>query len=45
MTHLSTLPLNIDWRWVWLTVAAFLAGLLNAVAGGGSFLLFPAMLG
>jgi uncharacterized membrane protein YfcA len=26
-------------------VAAFLAGLLNAVAGGGSFLLFPAMLG
>jgi hypothetical protein len=45
MTHLSALPLNIDWRWVWLTVAAFLAGLLNAVAGGGSFLLFPAMLG
>jgi uncharacterized membrane protein YfcA len=36
---------NIDWRWVWLTVAAFLAGVLNAVAGGGSFLLFPAMLG
>jgi len=35
----------IDWRWVWLTVAAFLAGVLNAVAGGGSFLLFPAMLG
>lgn len=26
-------------------VAAFLGGLLNAVAGGGSFLLFPAMLG
>lgn len=35
----------MDWRWLWLTVAAFLAGLLNAVAGGGSFLLFPAMLG
>ncbi len=35
----------IDWRWAWLTVTAFLAGLLNAVAGGGSFLLFPAMLG
>ena len=34
----------IDWHWVWLIVAAFLAGLLNAVAGGGSFLLFPAML-
>jgi hypothetical protein len=30
--------------WLWLTIAAFLAGLLNAVAGGGSFLLFPAML-
>ena len=27
-----------------LSVAAFLAGVLNAVAGGGSFLLFPAML-
>ena len=35
----------MDWRWLWLTVAAFLGGLLNAVAGGGSFLLFPAMLG
>ncbi len=35
----------MDWRWIWLTVAAFLGGLLNAVAGGGSFLLFPAMLG
>jgi len=34
----------MDWHWLWLTVAAFLAGLLNAVAGGGSFLLFPAML-
>ena len=34
----------MDWHWLWLTVAAFLAGVLNAVAGGGSFLLFPAML-
>jgi uncharacterized membrane protein YfcA len=33
------------WQWTWLVVAAFLGGLLNAVAGGGSFLLFPAMLG
>ncbi len=33
------------WRWVWLVVAAFLAGVLNAVAGGGSFLSFPALLG
>ncbi len=38
------LPAYVDWHWLWLTVAAFLAGLLNAVAGGGSFLLFPAML-
>jgi uncharacterized membrane protein YfcA len=30
---------------IWLVVAAFIAGVLNAVAGGGSFLLFPAMLG
>jgi uncharacterized membrane protein YfcA len=35
----------IDWHWIWLMVAAFLGGLLNAVAGGGSFLLFPALLG
>lgn len=34
----------MDWHWLWLTVAAFVAGVLNAVAGGGSFLLFPAML-
>jgi hypothetical protein len=38
------LPAFMDWHWFWLTVAAFLAGVLNAVAGGGSFLLFPAML-
>lgn len=36
---------SLDWHWIWLTIAAFLGGLLNAVAGGGSFLLFPAMLG
>jgi uncharacterized membrane protein YfcA len=35
----------LDWHILWLVVVAFLAGLLNAVAGGGSFLLFPAMLG
>jgi hypothetical protein len=45
MLHLSALPQFIDWHWLWLTVAAFLAGVLNAVAGGGSFLSFPAMLG
>ena len=45
MTLVPSLPLFIDWRWLWLSVAAFLAGVLNAVAGGGSFLLFPALLG
>lgn len=35
----------IHWRSLWLVVAAFLAGVLNAVAGGGSFLSFPALLG
>jgi uncharacterized protein len=41
----ASLIATIDWHWMWLTVAAFLGGLLNAVAGGGSFLLFPALLG
>jgi uncharacterized membrane protein YfcA len=45
MTHFESLVAATDWRWVWLVVAAFLAGVLNAVAGGGSFLSFPAMLG
>jgi len=45
MTALASFLQSIDWRWLWLSVAAFLAGVLNAVAGGGSFLLFPAMLG
>jgi uncharacterized protein len=36
---------SINWHWAWLVVAAFLGGVLNAVAGGGSFLVFPAMLG
>jgi uncharacterized protein len=30
---------------IWLIIASFIAGALNAVAGGGSFLSFPAMLG
>ena len=34
----------VDWHWVWLVIATFLAGVLNAVAGGGSFLSFPALL-
>ncbi len=45
MVQLSGLLAPIPWNWVWLIVASFLAGVLNAVAGGGSFLLFPAMLG
>jgi uncharacterized membrane protein YfcA len=45
MTSLPSLLQHIDWHWLWLSVAAFLAGVLNAVAGGGSFLLFPALLG
>jgi uncharacterized membrane protein YfcA len=45
MAHLFSLPNFIDWHWLWLTVASFLAGVLNAVAGGGSFLTFPAILG
>ena len=45
MTYFPGLPSFIDWHWLWLSVAAFLAGVLNAVAGGGSFLSFPALLG
>ena len=44
MEHLYGLAATVNWQWVWLVIAAFLAGVLNAVAGGGSFLLFPAML-
>lgn len=45
MGHFFAWAAAINWQWVWLILAAFLAGLLNAVAGGGSFLLFPAMMG
>jgi len=33
------------WQHIWLVIACFLAGALNAMAGGGSFLSFPALLG
>ncbi|MGD0796203.1 MAG: sulfite exporter TauE/SafE family protein [Acidobacteriaceae bacterium] len=33
-----------DARYAWLVAASFLAGVMNAMAGGGSFLSFPAML-
>jgi uncharacterized membrane protein YfcA len=45
MSDLPGTLATINWHWVWLVVAAFLAGVLNAVAGGGSFLSFPALLG
>jgi uncharacterized protein len=32
-------------NYVWLVVASTIAGVMNAMAGGGSFLSFPAMLG
>src|SRR3984885_10740766 len=32
------------WPYMWLVTASFLAGVMNAMAGGGSFLSFPAVL-
>ena len=32
------------WQYLWLITASLLAGGINAIAGGGSFLSFPAML-
>jgi uncharacterized protein len=43
MLHFSAMP-AINWPWIWVVVGAFVAGVLNAVAGGGSFLSFPALL-
>ncbi len=37
--------LSLSGSTAWLCTASFLAGLLNSVAGGGSFLSFPALLG
>ena len=39
--------MHLTWNFsgIWLLVASFLAGALNAMAGGGSFLSFPALLG
>jgi uncharacterized membrane protein YfcA len=36
--------LLLHWHFLWLVTASFLAGVMNAMAGGGSFLSFPAML-
>ena len=38
---MQDLTMAIDWALI--AVAAFAAGVLNAVAGGGSFLTFPAL--
>ena len=38
-------PFISHWRFLWLVTASLLAGAINAMAGGGSFLSFPAMLG
>lgn len=40
---MSVLALDTIWIPVLLAVAAFAAGVLNAIAGGGSFLTFPAL--
>ncbi len=34
----------MHWRYLWLVAASFVAGVMNAMAGGGSFISFPAML-
>jgi len=39
------MPLSPTWPHAWLLLASLLAGALNAMAGGGSFLSFPAVLG
>ena len=39
------LALSPTWPHAWLLIASLLAGALNAMAGGGSFLSFPAVLG
>jgi uncharacterized protein len=39
------MPLSPIWPHAWLLIASFLAGALNSIAGGGSFLSFPAVLG
>ncbi len=36
--------LSSHWHYLWLVAASLIAGVMNALAGGGSFLSFPAML-
>ncbi len=35
---------STHWHYIWLVIASFIAGVMNAMAGGGSFISFPAML-
>jgi uncharacterized membrane protein YfcA len=35
---------SAHWHYLWLVTASIIAGAMNAMAGGGSFLSFPAML-
>jgi len=45
MAFLPELSGSAHWRYAWLVVASGIAGAMNALAGGGSFLSFPAMMG
>jgi uncharacterized membrane protein YfcA len=38
------LSFSSHWHYVWLVAASLIAGVMNAMAGGGSFISFPAML-
>lgn len=38
-------PVVTHWHYLWLVTASMIAGVMNAMAGGGSFISFPAMLG
>jgi uncharacterized membrane protein YfcA len=40
-----SLNLTQHWHYLWLIAASMIAGVMNAMAGGGSFVSFPAMLG
>jgi len=35
---------HAHWHYIWLVIASSIAGVMNAMAGGGSFVSFPAML-
>jgi hypothetical protein len=38
------LNVSTHWHYIWLVFASLIAGVMNAMAGGGSFVSFPAML-